>query len=257
MKRHLLLLVLLLTGLLNSFSIFPSSDRGKVIRIKNLDPDNEVGRQYLVLIAINKYEYWRGLTQPVKDGIEIRDILQSHYYFDKMFELYDDQATRVAIVMLFEQLQKELNPEDSVLIFYAGHGYLTKSSGVGYWIPVNGGKDERECQNWISHGEIIGFISNMKAKHIFLIADSCFAGNFLEVWRGDNDGPKVINQEYFRRAYQLNSRQVLTSGAEETVPDNSIFARELKKALRENDRPYLDPIKLYDDIRLAEMKTLP
>jgi hypothetical protein len=257
MKRHFPLLFFLMIGVSTYFIIFPFQDRGKVIRIKNLDPDNEVGRQYLVLIAINKYEHWRGLTGAVKDGIEIREILQSHYYFDKVIELYDDQATRIGIVMLFERLQKELNPEDSVLIFYAGHGCLIKSSGIGYWIPVNGGKDERECKNWISHGEIIGFISNMKAKHIFLIADSCFAGNFLEVWRGDNDAPKVIKKEYFRRAYQLKSRQVLTSGAEETVPDNSIFAQQLKKALKENDRPYLDPIKLYDDIRLAEMKTFP
>ena len=73
--------------------------------------------------------------------------------------------------------------------------------------------------------------------------DSCFSGDILNPNRAR--APEIDNA-YFRNAYTLVSRQVLTSGGSETVPDVSEFAKQLKLAFEGNTEPYIDPIMLFD-----------
>jgi hypothetical protein len=174
-------MMLLLTIFTGVFAV--SQNRGVRIRIKNLAPDREVGKQYLVLIAINKYKNWIPLFRPVKDAEDIRETLESRYYIDGVLTLYDDQATKAGIIKLFKGLQGRLEVKDSVLIFYAGHGRLDKASKNGFWIPVDGGLNENVQERWIPNSIIRGLISQMKSKHILLISDSCFSGDLLEAWR--------------------------------------------------------------------------
>jgi hypothetical protein len=69
--------------------------------------------------------------------------------------------------------------------------------------------------------------------------------------------PPQIDNAYYRRAYSLTSRQVLTSGSSETVPDQSEFSSALIHCLRKNTDPLLDPIGIYNDVRLSVRKTTP
>lgn len=147
-----------------------------------------------------------------------------------------------------------MKQEDSVFIFYAGHGHLDAASKNGFWIPVDGGLDDNVQERWIPNSIIRGLISQLKSKHILLISDFCFSGDLLDVRR---EKPPTINNEYFKKAYKRRSRQVLTSGASERVPDSSNFARQLKLALDGNKKPILDPFMLYSEIRLAIRETLP
>ncbi len=78
---------LLLTIFTGVFSF--SQSRGVRIRIKNLDTDNEVGKPYLVLIAINRYQHWTPLKGPIKDAEGIRKVLESRYYIDEIMTLYE------------------------------------------------------------------------------------------------------------------------------------------------------------------------
>jgi hypothetical protein len=252
MKERVFVL-LLITCLLLPFYLFTQS-RGVRLRIKNLDSSYEVGKQYLVLIAINRYKNWRPLYRPVKDAEEIREVLEARYYIDEVVKLYNEKASKKTIMDLFEDLQKRLKENDSVLIFYAGHGYLHRASNNGFWIPADGGADESVQERWIPNTVIRGLIGNMKSKHTLLISDSCFSGNLLDAWR--DKGP-TINNEYYKKAYNRYARQVITSGASESVPDRSNFANQLRLVLKENDKPYLSASMLYDEVCLGIKDTFP
>jgi hypothetical protein len=235
--------------------LYAQDNRGLEISIKELGlKQNVIGKQYVVLIAIDKYEKWFPLKNPVKDAKEIKHILTSLYYIDEVIELYDREATKANIIKLFEKLVSKLKIMDSLLIFYAGHGYLDEITDTGFWIPVNAGTDVYAQDNWLPNVQIRGLISKLKASHVCLIADACFSGDILNSTRGISP---TINNEYFKKAYERTSRQVLTSGASETVPDRSEFCRLLKMALEKNKNPYLDPVMLYNEIRLGLKKTLP
>ena len=229
MKKRLCLVLLALLGL----PLFAQNtdQRGLKTVVSQLEGQSvAVGRQYAVLIAIDKYVNWMALRNPVKDAKEIREILSRRYYFSDFLELYDGAATKAGIIRLFDKLISDTKPEDSILIFYAGHGHLDKSSNSGFWIPVDGGVDVYEQANWLPNSQIRGFISNLKARHVALIADSCFSGDFLNPSRGM--APTITN-EYFKNAYARVSRQVLTSGASNRVEnkDFSSFLTPLKNFL--------------------------
>ena len=63
--------------------------RGIATYVEGLDPNLKVGKQYLVVIGISRYQHWLPLNSPVQDIQEIRDILTSRYYIDELLELYD------------------------------------------------------------------------------------------------------------------------------------------------------------------------
>ncbi len=253
MNRYLFI-ILTIVLVVSSTPLFSDGNRGVKTYMEGLDPNLKVGKQYLVVIGINEYQQWMPLHSPVKDVKEIKDIIVSRYYIDEVYELYDAEATKANIIKLFVKLQEEVGIDDSLLILYAGHGHLDKNSNTGFWIPVNAGTDVYEQHNWLPHTQLKGLIANTEASHIFVISDSCFAGDLIHTTRSI---PPTINDEYFKRAYSRVSRQVLTSGATETVPDDSDFAYQLKSILKRNENRFLDTLMLYNEIRLGVETSIP
>jgi hypothetical protein len=232
-----------------------AQERGlNVVAAEHLGKQAQIGKQYALLIAIDRYPEWPPLKKPVADAQEIRDILREQYYIDEFIELYDANATRANIARAFTDLQGRLNINDSLFIYYAGHGYLDPSSQQGFWIPVDAGLDEYEQDKWLANSLIRGYISRLKTIHVFMISDACFSGEILNT---DRAKPAAIDNAYYRRAYSLVSRLVLTSGSRETVPDESEFSQALKMCLRKNTAPLLDPYAIHNDVRLAVRETTP
>ncbi len=252
MKKGILLAAILLAS--GAGLLLAETSRGLTTEPDPDAPTLKVGRQFLVIIAIDRYSRWMPLHNPVKDAKEIRDILISRYCIDELRELYDEQATKANIIRLLAELQEEVKPDDSLLVLYSGHGHLDRASDTGFWIPVNAGTDVYEQLNWLPHSQLKGLISRLAAKHVFVVSDSCFAGDLLSSTRSM---PPVLDAGYFRDAYLRVSRQVLASGATETVPDTSDFAFHLKSALQRNRGRYLDTIMLYNEIRLGMKSAIP
>jgi hypothetical protein len=247
-------LAALLISVMSILSVLYAQDRGLAVATSALQNGTTlVGRQYAVFIAIDSYREWLPLQNPMKDAKAIRDILQSRYFVDEVIELYDRDATKASILRLFDRLIETLKPEDSVLIYYAGHGFLDKTD-TGFWIPVDAGTDRFEQSNWIPNVQIRNVIGKIKARQVALISDSCFSGDLIHATRGSMP---EINQVYFRNAWSRMTRQVMTSGALETVPDASEFSRQLRLTLERNTSPYLDLFMLFNEVRLGTTKSTP
>jgi tetratricopeptide (TPR) repeat protein len=256
MIKKTFLLVIAMT-LLSVFLFTDNQDEG-LDRSLPLGKRCKVGKQYLLVIAINSYKDWDPLRGPVTDAKEIKEILTTRYHIDKVFELYNDRATYDNIEKRLKKLQEVLQVDDSLLILYSGHGYLDRASNRGFWIPVDG--PTGTSRGWFAHDHLKGLVDNIPSKHILLISDSCFAGELLDSKRGPGPpsaSPPAIDIDYYRKIYSLRCRQVLTSGAEERVPDESEFARALKSVLKENNDLLMDGRTLYQRIRRGIRETLP
>ena len=128
----------------------------------------------------------------------------------------------------------QLLPEDNLVIYFAGHGFMSPMTGKGYWVPHEA---DAKPADLISNSDIKDFIEVYPSKHILLIADSCFSGTFITRTRGRNAG------QIYESLDERSSRWVLTSGNEESVSDGkeglgSPFARNLKRFLAENTNKY-------------------
>ena len=106
--------------------------------------------------------------------------------------------------------------------------YVDEGCGLGIWILANAGTDPYEQQNRLPHTQLGGLPANMQAMHLFVISDSCLAGDLLNAPRAMR---LAADADYFRVAYGRTSRQVLTSGATEPVPEVSDFAARPKTVL--------------------------
>ena len=241
MKVKMLSFTFMLAISVNLFA----QNRGLQIQ-HNTGLDSAVGKQWAVFIAIDHYREWTPLSNPVKDAKEIRDILLEDYYIDEVRELYDLDATAAGIRQLLFNLRTQVGMDDSVFVFYAGHGYTDPNTNTGFWIPSDAGQDQMRQSNWLPNIQVRNMLAQLAAMHVFLISDACFSGDILDLTRGA--GP-AIDSESLRRAYSLVSRQVLTSGSSEEVPDSSEFAMRLKSALRRNENTCIDPYGLFTIVR--------
>lgn len=197
LKKFLTSLLLLIVVVLS----VDAADCGLELVVRELTGGAaSVGNQYFVLIAIDRYRDWNPLQNPVKDAREIKEILQRRYYApaEDFLDLYDEKATKEGIFRLFTSLVESTKPEDSVAIFYSGHGHLDKTSDTGFWIPADGGRDQTAQENWITNSQIRGYLRKIKARHVVLIVDSCFSGDMLDLTRGP---APTTTDDYFSKAY--------------------------------------------------------
>src|SRR6185369_53865 len=101
----------------------PATNQSGEVRLYN--------KSYAVIIGIDKYLNLppdRQLQNAVKDAQGVQEVLTRHYRFDRIFTLYDQQATKDRILeLLTEELPQGMSDQDSVFIFWAGHGNQQKS----------------------------------------------------------------------------------------------------------------------------------
>jgi formylglycine-generating enzyme required for sulfatase activity len=191
------------------------------------------------------------LQTAVSDARAVEETLTKEYGFraENVTRLHNAQATATAIVGTLKKLAKQVQPDDSLFIFYAGHGQRDEVLETGAWVPVEGKRDDPTTL--VQNATIKAAVRAMKARHVLLASDSCFAGDFF---RGSRGALPEITPEYVRRAFGKTSRQALTSGGLEPVSDagaegHSVFTYFFLKTLRENSSPYLLPTELFDRIR--------
>lgn len=204
----------------------------------------EFGRYYALVIGINQYSHLPGLRTAENDARAVADILGKEYSFDAKLML---NPTRAVILDTLNQYRKFLTAQDNLLLYYAGHGWLDEQADEGYWMPVDATKGSEV--NWISNSTITSTIRAMRAKHVIVIADSCYSGKLA---RGLHISQKAPN--YLARISQKKARVVLSSGGLEPVADSggkgshSIFASAFIEALSENN-DVLDGTSLFTRIR--------
>jgi uncharacterized caspase-like protein len=204
----------------------------------------EFGRYHAVLIGNEDYRNLKKLKTPVADVRALADLLQRDYAFANVQVLAN--ATRSQIMRALDDLRRAATDRDNVLLYYAGHGWLDPDSDRGYWLPVDAEADGRA--NWLSNADVTDTLKALKAKHVLIVADSCYAGSLTR-----NIGVVPLSTPDLVRLAQKRARTVLTSGGLEPVLDvgggrHSVFAKVFIEALRQNDVP-VDVTQLFSVLR--------
>ena len=166
------------------------------------------------------------LETPVADVDKIAGILQSRFGYDARILR---NAGKAEIIAAFNRIAAEAQPDDSVILFYAGHGYLMDDTGMGFWIPLDG--SVKTAANWISNTDIGKLLHAIPARQLILVSDSCFSGTLTKEQKVGAAGG-LAPAEVLRRRSVL----VLSSGDDEPVSDegkggHSVFAWNLARVL--------------------------
>jgi hypothetical protein len=140
-------------------------------------------------------------------------------------------------------MQDQVKGYDSLLIYYAGHGFQDKGfGGKGFWIPVDGisplATEKSPRTSWLPNSRVHDVLHASRAKHILLISDSCYSGTFKTRSIGAPAG-FAANVQFFYTLTGKESRRAITSGDMEPVADggaegHSIFAYHLIRQLQQS-----------------------
>jgi len=205
--------------------------RAKEIELKKQEsiPKLDYGNYYALVIGNDDYLHLKPLSNAVNDANDVASMLRSKYQFNVQLLT---NVTRDEIVTALSKLRKTVSAKDNILIYYAGHGYLDKDQDEGFWWPIDA--TDNDQVHWVSNETVMRSVRAMKAKHVIVVADSCFSGTLTR-------GVKVINKnpDYINEILQKKARTVLTSGGLEPVSDvgggnNSVFAASFLRTLNEN-----------------------
>lgn len=208
------------------------------------------GRYYALVIGNNIYPNMPNLKTAVGDAKTVGQTLAKNYGFS-VTNLFN--ASRDQMISALDEYRKILKPEDNLLIYYAGHGWLDKESERGYWLAVDADKQTRS--RWVSNADITDTLKALKARHVMVVADSCYSGSLSRSAEPEMRGMKLRERpsSYLQTLAKNKSRTVLSSGALEPVTDagggkHSVFAYAFLKALR-NNQNLIDGTQLFGDVR--------
>jgi hypothetical protein len=211
-----------------------------------------------LLIGNNVYRdpagRWRSLKTAIADAHGVASLLRDQYGFSDVSVL--ENATRRDILIALSELGKRALANDSVLVYYAGHGYLDSDTERGYWVPVDAnGTDHTTFLHNSTIRDELGAIA-LRAKHTLLISDSCFSGSLLRTASRGTD-PDAGSERYYQKVSNKKSVQIITAGGVEFVDDNyrnsghSPFTYFLVNELKHNNSIYLTAGELSQNVEKA------
>jgi formylglycine-generating enzyme required for sulfatase activity/uncharacterized caspase-like protein len=205
------------------------------------------GRYYALVIGNNNYQYVRHLQTAETDAKEVEALLRDSYGFQTKLLL---NATRAQIIGALTAYRRELTPDANLLIYYAGHGYNDRDADKAYWLPVDASKDDPA--NWISADDITTTIKVIPARHVLIVADSCYSGTLTRSGIGADIPASTQRQQYLQKMLAGKSRSLMASGGDEPVADggsgiHSIFADALLRGLRQIDKAQFTARELFNE----------
>ena len=205
------------------------------------------GQYYALIIGNSDYLHMEDLATPARDVERIGKLLESRYGFSvKILQDIND----VSIMHAINDLNSELDDNDNLLIYYAGHGSRMQMGDVqaGYWLPVNADPPPRDT-HWIANEAITRHLGRLEAKRVLLVADSCYAGLLSDApdyLFFNEENQRQASAEFLQYKMAKSSRLLISSGGDFPVLDNfgdgnSVFAKAFIDILENNTQLLTGP----------------
>lgn len=193
-------------------------------RARTAERETPPGKRHALVIGIDEYKKpLRVLKNAVNDANAIAETLSEEFGFE-VKKLINVNANKGTILEVLNQWKSGTNVEDTLLLFFAGHGdnRPDEHHGLkGYLIPSDYTNDPN---TWVAESEIVQVAREIPARFIFLIFDACYAGTTFR-----DDIPPGARDDQILKALVAGTEDepVLDGGA----GDHSIFTRAVLDGL--------------------------
>lgn len=193
----------------------------------------QIERKFVVLFGVDQYldKSIPALENTISDAQAVGRLFAEKLGYEVRVV---KNATKAEIVQTLNQLSLEMEKNDSVVIYYAGHGFINEKTGNGYWIPSDA--SAKDPASWISNTSVSEMLANIRAKQMVMISDSCYSGAFTKEDRVVMSDGNIKPEDILVK----RSVVVMSSGGDEPVADegregHSIFAWFLMQAIQNVD----------------------
>lgn len=217
-----------------------------------------LGKSYALIFATNEYDNYDMLRNPLNDAQDLAKTLREDYDFEV------DVRSNMKLDDVYETLdeyqnKRKFEPNDQLLIFFAGHGtYKSKPDDMGYIIAKNSRREGVvPIRDYMSFSNLATAVNGISCQHILLILDVCQGGYFGQVGKRGNDENsgdyrKITADELIAKVIGRKSRKYITSAGMEYAADgsrrNSPFAYRLLEILRKDSLKDENGVLTFDEI---------
>ncbi len=189
----------------------------------------QIERKIAIVVGVDVYadSTIPSLGNAVRDARAVAKMFESRLGYETIVL---ENATRSSVVGALNRLALTMEPQDSVIVYYAGHGDVVEATGLGYWLLSD--SKALDPTTWLSNSDINRLVGQISAHQVALISDSCYSGTLTT---GDRIRAKALPPD----PQDVLSRKtvvVMTSGGNEPVFDegrdgHSLFAWNLLNVL--------------------------
>lgn len=200
-------------GLYSFRAAEPDSPDARSLRLGSIERAAGVppGRFYALVVGTAQYDSLPDLHTPLADARAVAGVLRDRYRFDVQVL---ENPTRYEIVSALNRYRTVVTPDDNLLVYYAGHGFFDEAADKAYWLPSDAQRDN--SANWIIADDVTSTIRAVPARHVLVVADSCYSGGLTR-----DAGPVFTRQErsrFLEKMAAARSRTLMSSAATNLSP---------------------------------------
>lgn len=138
---------------------------------------------HALLIGVGRYAHWSQLNVDLvqADAEKLRDVLCDPHFCgyptEQVTLLCNEKANRTTIVSALETLATRVGPDDTVTLFYAGHGIY--GADGDYYLTTHDCRfiDKKvEPGTGLRDADFLAHLRAIKAKRLLLLVNACYAG---------------------------------------------------------------------------------
>jgi WD40 repeat protein/uncharacterized caspase-like protein len=196
------------------------------LTITGADSLKRKGVAYVVAVGVNEYANAQyNLKYAVADALDFAEELKRQQAklnnYDRVESIFlnDRDATKANVLKSLADLSSKVQPEDALVIFFAGHG--TAQQNRFYLIPydlghtgsrtaLNSATLQKILAHSISDEEILRAVEGIDAGQMLLVIDACNSGQALEAEekrRGPMNSKGLAQLAYEKGMYILTAAQ--------------------------------------------------
>jgi len=207
-----------------------------------MNTDTLTNKTYVISIAVSEYLDIPDLENAIPDAELILTALEKDYDVI-IFRLHDIDDEK-PIKQILSKLEKELEPDDALLILYYGQGKISDKSNILYW-QLRGSFRNNE-NSWYKCSDLFDDIKKLNIKDIGVFVNACYSGNLFS-----QDG--IMTSHYDEGGKR--SRILFTSGIkQEKVKDDNPFASLIVEALEKNKNSFQVRLRRIIDYTIVNFK---
>ncbi len=203
------------------------------LMVEGADALKRKGTAYILAIGVNEYansqynlRYAVADAQAFTAEVQRQQEALGRYAQVEVMTLLDSAATKANVLRALAQLAAKVQPEDAVVIYYAGHG--TAQGNRFYLIPhdlgYTGARDKVDAaglQQVLAHSisdeELEAVFERIDAGQLLMVLDACNSGQALEAEekrRGPMNSKGLAQLAYEKGMYILTAAQSFQAAQE-------------------------------------------
>ncbi len=204
-------------------------------RLSILDPKGRevgwYGGSYAILLGASDYTAgWPDLPNVPRELAEVRKELEAHG-----FEIVATH-TNATVRVLKKNLQSFFETyggrrSNRLLVFFSGHGYSFEGDERGYLVPVDAPDPLVDRPGFLRKtlhmSRVMAWSRNIRPAHVLFLFDSCVSAYVFQGSTNPDSSPEISD-----KTLKPVRQYISACGAGEKMPEKSVFAPHLARALR-------------------------